>query len=122
MAEERLQGAGAFSQAGWRELMLLHAAVFSNVKLAANLLVSPDPIIAREMVRQKEHVRRLVDESSKSHLERLRQGIAASIQSSDMHLEIVRALKEVNSLVTTMAYPRLRETGDLLESRLVTAA
>ncbi|MBP1888174.1 Na/Pi cotransporter family protein [Sinorhizobium mexicanum] len=122
MAEERLDGAGAFSQEGWRELTLLHAAVFSNVRLAANLLVSPDPVIAREMVRQKEHVRRLVEESSKSHLERLRQGIAASIQSSDMHLEIVRALKEVNSLVTTMAYPRLRETGDLLESRLVPAA
>jgi len=122
MAEERLAGAGAFSQEGWRELTLLHAAVFSNVRLAANLLVSPDPVIAREMVRQKEHVRRLVEESSKSHLERLRQGIGASIQSSDMHLEIVRALKEVNSLVTTMAYPRLRETGDLLESRLIPAA
>ena len=122
MAEERLAGAGAFSQEGWRELTLLHAAVSSNVRLAANLLVSPDPVIAREMVRQKEHVRRLVEESSKSHLERLRQGIGASIQSSDMHLEIVRALKEVNSLVTTMAYPRLRETGDLLESRLIPAA
>lgn len=122
MAEERLAGAGAFSQEGWRELLLLHAAVFSNVRLAANLLVSPDPLIAREMVRQKEHVRRLMEESSKNHLERLRQGVAASIQSSDMHLEIVRALKEVNSLVTTMAYPRLRETGDLLESRLISAA
>ncbi|WP_065375992.1 Na/Pi cotransporter family protein [Ensifer adhaerens] len=122
MAEERLEGAGAFSHDGWRELTLLHAAVSSNVRLAANLLVSPDPVIAREMVRQKEHVRRLVEESSKSHLERLRQGVAASILSSDMHLEIVRALKEVNSLVTTMAYPRLRESGDLLESRLVPAA
>lgn len=122
MAQERLDGAGAFSQEGWRELMLLHGAVFSNVRLAANLLVSPDPLIAREMVRQKEHVRSLVETSSKNHLERLRQGVAASIQSSDMHLEIVRALKEVNSLVTTMAYPRLRETGDLLESRLVPAA
>jgi phosphate:Na+ symporter len=121
MAQERLDGAGAFSQEGWGELSLLHGAVFSNVRLAANLLVSPDPIIAREMVRQKEHVRGLVETSSKNHLERLRQGIAASIQSSDMHLEIVRALKEVNSLVTTMAYPRLRETGDLLESRLVPA-
>lgn len=122
MAEERLGGAGAFSEEGWRELTLLHTAVFSNVRLAASLLVSPDPVIAREMVRQKEHVRRLVEDSSKNHLERLRQGIAASIQSSDMHLEVVRALKEVNSLVTTMAYPRLRESGDLLESRLVPAA
>jgi len=121
MAEERLEGAGAFSHDGWRELTLLHAAVSSNVRLAASLLVSPDPVIAREMVRQKEHVRRLVEESSKSHLERLRQGVAASILSSDMHLEIVRGLKEVNSLVTTMAYPRLRESGDLLESRLVPA-
>lgn len=96
--------------------------MFTNVRLAANLLASPDPLIAREMVRQKEHVRRLVEESSKSHLERLRQGVAASIQSSDMHLEIVRALKEITSLVTTMAYPRLREASDLLESRLIPEA
>ncbi len=122
MARERLEGAGAFSAEGWQELMMLHGAVFSNVRLAANLLVSPDPVIAREMVRQKEHVRALMETSSKNHLERLRQGVAASIQSSDMHLEIVRALKEVNSLITTMAYPRLRETGDLLESRLAPVA
>lgn len=81
------------------------AAILLILTFAAKGLVSPDieiPLV--------------------NHLERLKQGVAASIQSSDMHLEIVRALKEVNSLVTTMAYPRLRETGDLLESRLVPTA
>jgi phosphate:Na+ symporter len=35
-----------------------------------------------------------------------------------MHLEVARALKEVNSLLATLAYPILKQRGDLLESRL----
>jgi phosphate:Na+ symporter len=35
-----------------------------------------------------------------------------------MHLEAARALKEINSLLVTVAYPLLTESGDLLQSRL----
>jgi len=38
--------------------------------------------------------------------------------ASDIHLEAVRALKEINSLMASVAYPLLTQSGDLLESRL----
>ncbi len=41
-----------------------------------------------------------------------------SIETSDVHLELVRALKEINSLLATVAYPILNEHGLLSESRL----
>ena len=35
-----------------------------------------------------------------------------------MHIEIARGLKEINSLLVTVAYPILTRSGDLLTSRL----
>ncbi|MGP4673936.1 Na/Pi cotransporter family protein [Agrobacterium salinitolerans] len=122
LAEKRLENGKNFSSEGWGELTELHSTVASNVKLASSLLMSPDPSIARQLVRQKEHVRRMVQASSTRHILRLQQGVQASIESSNMHLEMARALKEINSLVTTMAYPRLIASGDLLDSRLTSVA
>jgi phosphate:Na+ symporter len=56
------------------------------------------------------------------HIARLRSGNLRSIESSDIHMEVVRALKEVNSLLVKVAYPILSERGDLLESRLAKPA
>ena len=122
LAEERLEKGKSFSPEGWGELTALHSTVTANVKLASSLLVSPDPSIARLLVRQKERVRSMVQASSTQHILRLQEGVQASVESSNMHLEMSRALKEINSLVTTMAYPRLIASGDLLESRLTSAA
>ena len=42
-----------------------------------------------------------------------------SIETSNLHLETVRALKTINSLFASVAYPILKESGDLLDSRLL---
>ena len=52
----------------------------------------------------------------------VRDGKLESIETSDIHLEVVRALKEINSLLATVAYPILRQSGDLLDSRLAGSA
>jgi [acyl-carrier-protein] S-malonyltransferase len=41
-----------------------------------------------------------------------------SIETSDIHIETVRTLKQVNSLLATMAYGILTESGELLDTRL----
>ena len=50
------------------------------------------------------------------HLRRLQAGLVESIESSDVHLEMVRALKEINSLLATVAYPILSEHGLLRDT------
>lgn len=118
IARDKLENGNNFSDEGWTELKALHASVRDNMRLAFNLLVSDDPAMARKLVREKERVRALVRESHERHLARLRAGRAESVESSNMHLEVARALKEVNSLLATLAYPILKQRGDLLESRL----
>jgi phosphate:Na+ symporter len=118
LAETRARRNLHFSPEGWSEMCNLHSRVEANMQLAMNVLVSGDVASARQLVKEKEVMRKLARDSHDRHLERLCNGQSASIDSSDIHLEIVRALKEINSLLVTVAYPILTKTGHLLESRL----
>ena len=52
------------------------------------------------------------------HFERLRDGSTRSIETSTIHLDLIRDLKEINSLFAAIAYPVLEENGQLHGSRL----
>lgn len=108
----------SFSTEGRHEMAEIHGCVMENMKLALNVLISRDRESARQLVREKEAMRRLERASHDRHLARLQSGRVESIETSDIHLEMVRNLKEINSLVTTVAYPILAENGELLDSRL----
>jgi phosphate:Na+ symporter len=109
----------AFSKEGWKELSSLHAEVMTNARLAFNLLVNADVEHARQLVSQKEKVRTMVQNSEEMHMKRLRDGNVASFDSSSIHIDVMRDLKEINSLVVSIAYPVLAKAGLLRESRLL---
>ena len=118
LAEERAQKRWRFSDEGWSELQDLHQQLLENMHLALNVLVSQDLPSARQLVVEKERMRELARASHDRHLKRLQTGTPESIETSGMHLEVARGLKEINSLLATVAYPILKRSGDLLESRL----
>lgn len=118
LAEEKAQRKVKFSEEGWRELISLHDRVMANIQMAMNVHVSGDLDSARQLAEEKTVMRKLERESQDKHLARLKAGQAESLETSDMHLEIVRALKEINSLIAKVAYPILKESGQLLDSRL----
>ncbi|MCA0270706.1 MAG: Na/Pi cotransporter family protein [Proteobacteria bacterium] len=122
LAEERAAKKLRFSGDGWEELRALHERVMENLQLALNVLISNDVGSARQLVAEKEHVRSMERDSHERHLGRLQAGKVESIETSDLHLETLRALKEINSLLVTVAYPLLTQTGDLLSSRLARIA
>ncbi len=118
LAETRRDQKLSFSPEGWRELNELHHRVMANMQLALNVLVSKDRESARQLLVEKDAMRSAERDSYRQHLGRLRTGAAESIATSNIHLETVRALKTINSLFASVAYPILAETGDLLDSRL----
>ena len=67
---------------------------------------------------EKENVRGIEQALQRSHLGRLREGLPESIETSNIHQEALRALKQVNTAFSMVAHPILSESGDLLESRL----
>jgi phosphate:Na+ symporter len=107
-----------FSEDGWRELSDFHDMVLRNVQHGIAVMMSENTGLARELVEQKEEVRNVARDLQSRHLERLRRGMTESIETSAIHLELLRALKSLNTSFAMIAYPQLRQSGDLLESRL----
>ncbi len=111
-----------FTTEGWRELATLHGFVLANARLAFNLLISRDCDTAARLVREKDRLRELERTMSQKHFERLSDGTERSIETSSLHLDTMRDLKQINSLLVSIAYPVLEEHGLLRSSRLTRAA
>ncbi len=107
-----------FTPEGWRELRDLHARVLANARLAFNVLVSRDRETARQLVQEKDRLRDIEKETSRLHFQRLREGTIRSVETSSLHLDTIRDLKQINSLLAAIAYPVLEEQGLLAGSRL----
>ena len=106
------------AETGAGEIADFHDRVLANAQAALNVLMTLNPDAARALVEEKDHVRDIEQALQHSHLERLRQGLSETIETSNVHQETLRALKQVNTAFTQVAYPILAETGDLLGSRL----
>ena len=107
-----------FSDAGRRELSDFHDKVLRNVQHGIAVLMSSDIGAARELVEQKEMIRDIEQKFERMHLIRLRQGLVESIETSAIHIDLLRSLKMLNTAFAMTAYPLLKEQGKLLESRL----
>lgn len=116
--QKKLDRGLEFTPEGWRELSSFHAAVMANARLAFNVLVSRDPNTARQLVLEKDRLRDVEKATSQSHFLRLRDGTIKSVETSSIHLDTIRDLKQINSLLASMAYPVLEEQGLLRGSRL----
>ncbi|MFS4581376.1 Na/Pi cotransporter family protein [Phaeobacter sp. C3_T13_0] len=108
-----------FSKEGWNEITRMHEVIVANMQLASNVLISDDLESARLLSLEKTEVKRMERDSRKRHLRRLQRGATESFESSDIHLETLRALREFNSHIAAIAYPILYRNGQLLETRLI---
>ena len=97
----------------------MHQAILANIKLASNVLISDDLESARLLSLEKTEIKRVEYRSRKRHLKRLQNGSLESYNSSDVHLETLRAFREINGHIAAVAYPVLYQHGQLLETRLV---
>ncbi|KIQ02781.1 sodium:phosphate symporter [Agrobacterium tumefaciens] len=107
-----------FSDEGYDELKTLFDMTIENLRAAQSVFVTGDFDLARHLMEIKVDIRRLEKRSSSRHLERLRDGLTQSLQTSSLHLDILRDLKRVNAHIVSVAHPILDQGGVLGESRL----
>src|SRR5260370_33616308 len=74
--------------------------------------------IARTLIEEKTQLRNLELSYAESHLARLREGRPESIETSSLHLDVLRDLKRIHSHICSVAYPVLEATGELQPNRL----
>lgn len=118
LASKKVKYQLRFSDQGLAEITDLHGRVANNLQLAMNVFVSGDRDLARRLLSEKDHFRDLEREAAESHHQRLRHGLRESIETSSLHLDVLRDLKRINSHLTSAAYPILEASGDLRRSRL----
>ena len=118
LAAKKLKNRFKFSNEGAAELKALHRRVVDNLKLALGIFMSGDAAIARRLLSEKVHIREAERAAAESHLARLRDGRPESIETSSLHLDVLRDLKRIHSHICSVAYPVLEVTGELEPSRL----
>jgi phosphate:Na+ symporter len=118
VAAKKIKRKIVFSKEGAAELESFHQEVCGNLKLAFSVFMSGDVQIARQLLTEKASLRATEFAAAESHLARLRDGRLESIESSSVHLDILRDLKRVHSHICSVAYPVLERAGELQPSRL----
>jgi len=118
MAAKRIRNQYTFSKEGFKEISDFHAAVMENLQRAQNVFMSGDLDMAYKLVEEKAAVRRSEKRASESHIDRLRRGVAETVATSSLHLDILRDLRRINSYLTAVAYPILEQAGVLHKHHL----
>ena len=122
LAAKKIKKRYAFSPEGAEELRKFHAQIMDNMRLALNVFATRDVALARRLLRGKTTVRTAEFEATDRHFSRLREGRSQSIETSSIHLDIIRDLKRISSHLTSVAYPILEAVGELAQSRLLDTA
>jgi phosphate:Na+ symporter len=118
IVEKNLDRNRNFSQAGLEELLDLHTRLMVNQRLAMNVFLNHDVKDAQRLVAEKVKFRELELANYEKHLTRLANQTVQSMETSALHLDLMRDLKRINSHFCSVAYPILEEAGVLSESRV----
>jgi len=118
LASKKIKHQLQFSDEGAQEIIEFHHVVMNNLKLAMTVFLSGDVKSARMLLAQKSRIRELELKASENHMRRLKEERLASLETSSLHLDIIRDLKRIHSHICSTAYPALEAAGELNQSRL----
>ena len=91
----------------------------SNLRTAASLFMTEDARVARQLAEEKVTFRRAEREAVAAHFDVMRNDRVGQGMQSAIHLDLLRDMKLINSLiVAAAAYPVLDRAGELLPTRL----
>jgi phosphate:Na+ symporter len=117
LAGKKIKRQLQFSAEGARELQEFHRVVRDNLRLAMTIFLSGDLKSARRLLDEKARIREMEFSASENHIGRLREGRIDSIETSSLHIDILRDLKRIHSHICSAAYAALETAGELNRTR-----
>lgn len=118
IAAKKIKHRLSFSPEGLRDIEGMHESLIEDLQLATRVFLAGDEPSARRLLEQKEAMRDIEHAALANHLRRLRERRAVSVETSGLHIDIVRDLKRIAAHIASIAYPILDEHGALFQSRL----
>ncbi len=83
--------------------------ISKNLERGIAGFASNDRTLAQEVLDQRPAIRQRERELRASHLARLRQGLAESLETSEIHLDVLTNLKRISSHVSQLVFTILEE-------------
>jgi len=107
-----------FSDAGMREIIELHERLVANLRLSMSVFLNGNVRDAQRLLEEKARFRDLERAYATTHLGRLTEQTALSIETSSLHIDLISDLKRINSHICSIAYPILESAGALAPTRV----
>ncbi|MGC1741159.1 MAG: Na/Pi cotransporter family protein [Pseudolabrys sp.] len=107
LAAKKIKRNVQFSDDGAAEIDEFHKRILENLRLAFGVFMSGDVTGARKLVSEKAHLRGEELSAAERHLDRLREGRPETLETTSLHLDVLRDLKRINSHICSVAYPVL---------------
>ncbi len=68
---------------------------------------------ARRLIREKSELRNAEINAAERHFERLREARPETVETTSIHLDVLRDLKRIHSHICSVAYPVLEAAGEI---------
>jgi phosphate:Na+ symporter len=118
LAAKKIRKQLSFSPEGLEEIRAFHARVTETMRLSFNVFATRDVGLARRLFADKSSMRAAERDATENHFIRLRGGRPETLETSAIHIDIIRDLKRIHGHLTATAYPLLEAEGELAETRL----
>jgi phosphate:Na+ symporter len=119
VAAKKIKRKLQFSVEGAGELADFHKRVLDSLKIALAVFMSGDVAQARKLIAEKVELRTAALVAADRHLERLREGRPETLETTSLHLDVLRDLKRIHSHICAAAYPVLEAAGEMPAAEVI---
>jgi phosphate:Na+ symporter len=113
LAAKKIKRGLQFSAEGEAELAAFHKRILDNLKMAFSVFMSGDVAQARQLIAEKATLRSAELAAAEGHFGRLREGRPETLETTSLHLDVLRDLKRIHSHICSVAYPVLEAVGEM---------
>jgi phosphate:Na+ symporter len=115
LATKKIKRRFQFSPEGAEELATFHKRTMDSLKIAFGVFMSGDLNEARKLLVAKTALRNTELAATERHLDRLREGRPETIETTSLHLDVLRDLRRIHSHICSVAYSALDAAGELAD-------
>lgn len=104
LAKKMIEERNSFSEEGWDEIYSMHNRVIENLSMSIFALARADIELAKKVTDIKPEIARLESDLRRKHIARLHSGLKESIDTSNIHLDLIDQFKRINSHIAGISF------------------
>ncbi|MAS88164.1 MAG: na+/Pi-cotransporter family protein [Micavibrio sp.] len=104
LARKKIQNRDQFSEEGLAEIKAFYERILESLQLAQSIFLSGDDDLAQQLLDGKKSLKKAEAATAQKHFERLRKGLPQTIATSELHMDVIRDYRRINTYISAIAY------------------